>query len=166
MNFLLDNLLDVLNEEMGFYRQLILSLQKEKKAVVDSKIEVLNEAGKEKENQLLKIRILEEERVKIIEELACKLGHPCQEITLSELSQIIKEPYAERLSSCCSNLKSLLQSIQEINQDNKMLITHSIELVKGSLNLLNQLAAPNSIYCRTGRVKTNIFNGKLLSGEI
>ena len=74
MNFLLDNLLDVLNEEMGFYRQLILSLQKEKKAVVDSKIEVLNEAGKEKENQLLKIRILEEERVKIITERLRKYG--------------------------------------------------------------------------------------------
>ena len=65
---------------------------KGKKPIVDSNHEELNETSREKENLFLKIRILEEKRLPVLEKLARNLGQPAQDLTLSKLSQLVQEP--------------------------------------------------------------------------
>ncbi|MBW1700769.1 MAG: flagellar protein FlgN [Deltaproteobacteria bacterium] len=166
MDLLLNKLLGLLEEETGFYRSLLSVLQKEKKAVVDSKLDELNEAGKEKESLLLKIRILEEERLRIQERLADSLGYEPQGLTLTKLSQLVGEPYSTRLKVCYSNLLTLIPGIREINHSNKSLLTHSLELVRGSLALLNNFVASNAVYYRTGKMQSGDQSGNVLSGEV
>ena len=61
MELLLNDLLGLLEGEIGLYASMLLALQKEKKAIVDSNHEELNETSREKENLFLKIQILEEQ---------------------------------------------------------------------------------------------------------
>ena len=166
MDLLFNKFLCLLEEETGFYQLLLLVVQKENGAVVDLKLKELNEAAKEKENLLLKIQILEEQRQRMLERVADSIGCPLQGLTLSKLSQLIEEPYSTRLKECNSNLLSLIQSIQEVNNSNKSLIVHSLKLVGSSLSLLDSLIAPIPVYCRTGKTQINDQSGNILSAQI
>ncbi len=166
MDMLVSNLLGLLEGETDLYRSLLLALQKEKKAIVDSELVELNETSKEKENLLLKIRILEEQRLRMVERLAENLAYSPQGLTLAELSQLVEEPYSTRLKDCSSNLLALVQSIQEVNRGNRSLLTHSLELVRGSLTLLTTLIGSNSVYYKTGEIQLDDQSGRVLSGKI
>lgn len=166
MELLLDSFLGLLEEGTVSYSALLSVLQKEKKAIVSLSFKESNEASKEKENILLKIRILEEQRLKIQEKLADSLGYPPQDLTMTKLSKMIPEPYSKRLKVCCSNLSALLQSILDVNSSNKVLIMHSLELVRGSLTLLSNLVCSNPVYYKSGVVQLRENNGRVLSGRI
>lgn len=166
MELLLNDLLGLLEGEIGLYASMLLSLQKEKKAIVDSNHEELNETSREKENLFLKIRILEEQRLSVLEKLARNLGHPARDLTLSKLSQLVQEPQSTQLVGCHSTFLSLAQSIQEINLSNKALLTHSLDLVNGSLSLLSDLLSSSPVYYRTGKMEAGDQSGRLLSGKI
>ena len=166
MELLLNNLLSLLKGEIGLYASMLMALQKEKKAIVDSNHKELIETSRKKENLFLKIRILEEQRLSVLEKLAQGLGQPSQDLTLSKLSQLVQEPQTTQLVDCHSTLLSLAQSIQEINLSNKELLTHSLDLVKGSLSLLSDLLSSNPVYYRTGKIEVGDQSGRLLSGKI
>jgi flagellar biosynthesis/type III secretory pathway chaperone len=166
MDSLVKKLLGLLEEETDLYRSLLSILQKEKKAVVAARIEELNDAGKEKESLLLKIRILEEQRLRVQGRLADSLGYKPQDLTLTKLSQLVEEPHSGRLKICYSNLMTLIPSIREINHSNKSLLTHSLELVRGSLTLLSNFVASNAVYYRTGEMQIGSKSGNVLSGEV
>jgi len=166
MHLLLNKFVGLLEQGTGIYETLLSVLQREKKAIIDSNFKDSNEAGKQKENLVLKIRILEEERLRVQERLADSLGYQPEDLTVTKLSQLVEEPYSTRLESCRSNLLALLQSIQEVNNSNKALIMHSLELVRGSLNLLGNLISDNPVYYRSGRVQMGDQTGKVLCGEI
>jgi len=166
MDSLLTDFLNLLEEEIALYRGLLLVLQKEKRAVVYSNLNELNESGKEKESLILKIRILEEQRLRFLEKLADSRGYPSQDFTLIQLSQLAEEPYSTRFKNCHSKFLALIQSIREINQINKALLMHSQELVRGSLALLNNFMASSPVYHRTGKIQAGDQSGKVLSGKI
>jgi len=166
MDLLLNQLLSLLEGETDLYRSLLSVLQGEKKAVVDSDVKKLNETSKEKENLLLKIRILEEQRLRTLDSLSDPMGYPPQDLTLGRLSELAGDPFSSRLKECHSNLLSLTQSIQELNHSNRELLTHSVELIKGSLSLLNNLQGSNAVYQRTGEIEIGDQSGKMVSGRI
>ena len=83
MDELLDKFLGVLTGETELYRGLLHLLQEEKKAVVYAELKGLNETAKEKESLILKIRILEEERVNLLKKIAAVLGSPSPSLTLN-----------------------------------------------------------------------------------
>jgi len=166
MDLLFNKFLCLLDDETGFYRSLLLIVQKENRAVVDLKLKELNEAIKEKENLLLKIQILEEQRQRMLERVADSIECPFQGLTLSKLSQLIEEPYSTLLNTCHSNLLSITQSIQEVNNSNKSLVMHSLKLVGSSLSLLDNLISPIPVYCRTGKTQINDKGGQVLSSQI
>jgi flagellar biosynthesis/type III secretory pathway chaperone len=165
MDVLLDAFIGVLENEIDIYRSLLLILQQEKEAVVFSKLRELDKSSKEKENHLLKIRILEEQRIKFLEKIADSLEYPSPQLTLNNLIQIIAEPYATRLRNAYNIISALVQAIQEVNNSNKALILHSLDLVRGSLALFNNLICPTAVYFRSGKVIPNAQRGVVISGK-
>jgi len=166
MNILLNKLIGLLKGETELLESLLLALQKEKGAVIDSNLESLNKATKEKENLVLKIRILEEQRMHLMERIAGILDRPPQFLNLTQLSQLLEAPYSDRLEECSSNILALTQSIQDLNRCNKGLLTHSLDLVRDSLSLFDNLLVPHPVYYRTGKLQMNDQTGKVLSGKI
>lgn len=166
MDRLLNQFLGVLEGEADLYGSLLQILQREKKAVIGSALDELNETSKEKENILLKIRILEEQRLRILDRLANSLGYSPQDLTLTKLSRLVNEPYSKRLKDCHSNFLALMQSIKEVNQSNRALLMHSLDLVRGSLSLMDTLMVSNPVYYRTGTVQSGGRSGRVLSGKV
>jgi flagellar biosynthesis/type III secretory pathway chaperone len=144
MEHLLEKLFGLLEHATELYQSLFAVVQKEKDAVVGLNLQQLNEACKAKENLLLKLRILEERREQLMDKLAAVLN--CEPHDIS--------------------LLSLIQELQEANRQNKMLLSHSLELVQGSFNLLNNVMAANPVYYRSGDLHKSKQTGKLLSGDV
>ena len=166
MEHLLDRLLESLEHAIELYQSLFRVVQNEKDAVVGLNLQQLNETCKAKDNLLLKLRILEERREQLIARVAAELGRSPQGLTLTELSQLVDEPYAYRLRDRSTDLMALIHALQDATQQNKFLMSHSMQLIQGSYNLLNNLMAANPVYYRSGNVQNNAQTGKLLNGDI
>ncbi len=166
MEHLLDKLLGSLEHATELYRSLFRVVQNEKDAVVGLNLQKLNEACKAKDNLLLKLRILEERREQLMDRVAAELGRSAQGLTLTELSQLVDEPHAHRLRDRSTDLLALIHTLQDATRQNKFLMSHSMQLIQGSYNLLNNLMTANPVYYRSGNVQNNAQTGKLLNGDI
>ena len=166
MEHLLKKLLGLLEHATELYQSLFAVVQQEKDAVVGLNLQQLNQACKAKDNLLLKLRILEEQREQLMDKLASELNCSPQEISLTQLSQWVEEPYAGMLRERSTDLLSLIQTLQEANQQNKALLSHSLELIQGSYNLLNNATAASPVYYRRGYVQNNGQTGNLVCGDI
>ena len=166
MEHLLKKLLRLLEHATELYQSLFAVVQQEKEAVVSLNLQHLNQACKAKESLLLKLRILEEQREQLMDKLASDLGCSPQEISLTQLSQWVEEPYAGLFRERSTDLLALIQKLQKSNRQNKSLLSHSLELIKGSYNLLNNAMADSPVYYRRGDVQKNRPTGRLLCGDI
>ena len=166
MKHLLNKLIGLLVHATELYQSLLRVVEIEKDAVVGLNLKQLNEVCKAKDNLLLKLRILEEQRQQVMHRVAAELGCSPQGLTLTELSQQVDESYARRLLDCSTDLLALVQTLQDVTQQNKSLMSHSMQLIQGSYNLLNNLMVENPVYYRSGTVDGGDETGRLLSGDI
>jgi len=166
MNLILDNLLVFLEKEIGLYGLMFRLAQSEKDAVINSNLEEINKIAEEKDALFFKVRTVEGQRQDVIKELAESMGWSPHDLTLGELSQLVKEPYSSRLKERRSNLLALVQSVREVNSSNRDLLNHSLELVRGSFSFLNNFTVSNTIYRRTGKMLGANQSGRVLSGEL
>jgi flagellar biosynthesis/type III secretory pathway chaperone len=166
MERLLNKLIGLLEHAAELYQSLFAVVQNEKNAVVGLDLQQLNEACKAKDNLLLKLRILEEQREQIMVRMADEIGCSPQGLTLTQLSLLVDESYARKLTDRSRDLLTLIQSLQDAMQQNKFLMSHSMQLIQGSYNLLSNLMAANPLYYRSGNVQKTDQTGKLLRGAV
>jgi flagellar biosynthesis/type III secretory pathway chaperone len=166
LNGLLTELSGLLEQETDLYRALLAAIDKEKRAVIATNLDKLNETTKAKENLLLKLRILDEQRSHLLRKLAGVLGQPESALSLKNLSLMVEPPHASRLKRCRAELLSLIAKVQAANNQNRALFSHSLELVRGSMNLLNNLMTSSPVYFRTGDLQQHHQTGKILHGEV
>ncbi len=160
---MVNDLCDLLHRECDTYQSLLSLLQKERKIVVDCSIEDLIQTNKEKENLVLKMRILEQSREAILEKLAESMGVSQAELTLSHLEGRVKEPLASELRTLRSNLADVLQSIREVNEGNRVFLQHSVDFVKGSLALIRHLTGSSPKYMASGDLDGDQLDSRFVS---
>ncbi len=163
---MLEQLLGILSRETELYRAMSAVMKKEKDAAIQSELIVLNEAEIEKENILVALGLLEEQRCQLVTCLADTLGYPSRDMNLTRIAKLVGEPFAGRLEQARTDLADLLESLQVANQRNKQVFEHSRELLRGSFNLLSELRATNPIYYRSGAIRNNRASGNCVCDEI
>ena len=163
MEGILKKLIDLIEKECTLYFSLLELLQNEKEALVGSKIEELQGVIKGKESLLLKIRILDEQRHRLLKKIGELLGDNEKELTMTRLYSLVDEPFSSELKNSSSKLLALTQSIQELNNSNRSLLVHSIELVRGSMNLLMNVMPSSHVYQRNGSIYNGEESGRNLS---
>ena len=163
---ILEQLLDVLHRETELYQAMSSVMDKEKDAAIQSELIALNEAGIEKENILVAIGFLEDQRRELVTSLADYLNHPAQDLNLTVISQLVEEPFAGRMKQVSSDLSALLEPLQVANQRNRQLFEHSLELLRGSFNLFSELRPSSPIYHRTGAIQNTHASGRCVCDEI
>ena len=101
-----------------------------------------------------------------LDRVAAELGCSPEGLTLTRLSEQVDASYARRLLDCSTDLLALIQTLQEVTQQNKSLMSHSMQLIQGSCNLLNNLMAANPVYYRSGDMNGGKQTGRLLNGDV
>jgi len=166
MEPMINQLLRVLERESELYRSMLTVIDQESKGAVRSDLNALTKAGEEKENILVKLRSIEEKRIRLVREMADALGYPPRDFTLTMMSQLVGEPLAGRLSQAGTDLSTVLNTVKDANHRNKQLFEHSLELLRGSFNLLSELTQSDMVYYRSGNIQRTYQTGKCVNGEI
>ena len=162
----LNDFLTALKEETDLYERFIEALGKEKKAILKADADALNACLGEKDGLISKMRPANRRRMELQDRLTAFYGCANQKITLTKFSQMIKEPYATSVKDACLNIADLIKRIRKANQGNTELLASSLEIVRGSLKLLNNLTFSNGVYQRSGKIRTSERGGRVLSGKI
>jgi flagellar biosynthesis/type III secretory pathway chaperone len=166
MEHLLKKLIGLLAHATDLYQSLLGVVENEKDAVVGLNLKQLNEACKAKDNLLLKLRILEEQRQQVMAHVAEELGCSAQGLTVTQLSHQVDESYGRQLLDRSTELLALIQVLQDATQQNKSLMSHSMHLIQNSYNLLSNLMVANPVYYPSGNMDTGDQTGRLLRGDI
>ncbi len=163
---LLDDLLAVLKEETDLHASLLTELEKEKDAIINASVKELDESRSTKENIIFKIKETGERRSHLQKRIAVSRGNADGNFTLTKLCQMIEEPYASGLRKSRSNFSELIEKVRKANRINRVLLTNSLDIVKGSLELLYNMSFSNQVYQKSGKIMTNDRGGRVLSGKI
>ncbi len=142
-----ESIANILTEQIGSCKVLLGILQRERACLVDFNADGVEELSKEKDTVLLRMRLLEEERIRLVRKFFER------ELTLKEISALTGDT---SLLDIRSTLLSLAQSVEELNQFNRLLVDRSLSYIRNTVNFFG--------YHEVGQGGGN--RGTLLSAEI
>lgn len=136
---------NILAEQIGGYRRLLELLHQEKECLQNLNASGVEGLSKEKDTLVLRLRLLEEERVRLTDKFSSdnKLSG---DVNLQMIYETTKD---ETFSVLKLQLVSLVQSITELNQFNRVLIERSLNFVRNSAKFL-ELCGLNLNHKNTG----------------
>ncbi len=120
------SLIGILEEEVRGYSELLSLLRKEKEAILSFRPGEIEEMAKEKDALVLKLRLLDDERKRLLRE------HTDEEGREPDLMALYRRTGDRRLPELRSRLKSLMAGIQELNELNRILIDRATLHVRTS----------------------------------
>lgn len=123
---------DVLKYQIKAHDELVSLLQKEREALMLFNPDEIERLAKEKDMVLMKIRLFEEERVKLLNQIS-NINKIDENITLSKLVELTGDQEFKELGL---KLISLIQSVIELNEFNRILIERSSKHVSNFLVFL------------------------------
>ncbi|MBF0319554.1 MAG: flagellar protein FlgN [Nitrospirae bacterium] len=145
----------VLTLQIEGYKALFELLRKERESLIDFDEHGMERLSKEKDTQTLKLRLLEEERLRLMKKFVVEInnvssehGHKASmDMNLNTLAEITGDMDFNQIRTM---LKSLLQSIEELNEFNKVLIDRSLKYVRNNINFLNIHGVNPTMVGKTG----------------
>ena len=126
-------IISILREQINSYKILLELLKDERKSLVDIDAERIEHISKKKDTIVMRLRLLEEERQRLLAEFADD-NEVDSDISLHELGRLTENAQIPELRS---QLISLLQSIEEMNSFNSVLIDRSLQQVRTSSGFFN-----------------------------
>lgn len=163
---LLDSLIILLKKEVIVYRELQSTISHEKAILIKPSLERLLESNSKKETVILKAKMLEDGRLKLVKKIAKILALEENEINLTVLYSYADHDQKECLQECQSVLSSLLANNREMNKNNKELLDFSLHFLQGSVNFIHSLiSSASACYMPSGKMRPIARNGKMVQTE-
>lgn len=133
-------IINILQEQIKAYRDLLELLKEEKECLINIKPDKVSELSKEKDTIVMRLRLLEEERGRLVNEFA-RNNDMSGDINLKVMAEVTGNPIFTELRS---NLISLLQNVEEMNKFNSILIDRSISYIKTTTNFFGTFSEENA----------------------
>ncbi|MBI3600769.1 MAG: flagellar protein FlgN, partial [Nitrospinae bacterium] len=162
MNTLLDSLSEILKEIVENYSLLLDIFQRERRFIIENSLHKLHDCIKQKETMVIKIKMLEDSRLSITDKLSDLFHVKSGDMTLSYLSDSTSEPYSSVFKNYRSKLLSLVQSIRDVNRENKNFIEMSMDTIRESFKFLNDATNPRPTYLSSGAVHSQVQRGRMV----
>jgi len=149
---MVDNIKSILSEQIASYRTLADILRRERECLVHFSPAGVEILSKEKDTIVLKLRLLEEERTRLVRAFAA--SHAIEEqAAFKKLVEVTGDDTFPRLKL---QLTSLLQSIMELNDFNRVLIERSSSVIRNALNFLGSIGVNVSANQTGARVSREV----------
>ncbi len=130
-----ESIRSILTEQVNGYRALLDILQRERECLLHFNALKVETLSKEKDTVVLKLKLLEEERIRLVKSFVAE--HAVDEqVVFQTLSKVTGDDSFQQLRI---QLISLLQSITELNGFNRILIERSVTVVKNALSFLGSI---------------------------
>jgi len=126
-------LVSLLKEQLRTYRVFHELLNRERTCLVEMNASAVEDISREKDTVLLKLRLLEEERQRLIEDFRVRSGTQGP-VNLEELGRITGN---NDFSALRTSLLSVIQGIDEMNKFNGVLIDRSLNHIRTTNSFIN-----------------------------
>jgi flagellar biosynthesis/type III secretory pathway chaperone len=126
-----DGIASILEEQVLSCRKLLNLLRSERVCLLELDAEGIEELVKEKDTLALRLRLLDEERLRLMEKFCADNDQagPPGGLTLQRLAEMTGDGAFLEIRS---KMVSLIQSIEELNSFNRMLIERSLNYVQSA----------------------------------
>ena len=152
MASLIDELIDILQEEHKIYRQLIPIAEEKTRVIVKNDLDSLQSITEQEQSAISRINVLERKRETVMVNIKTVINRKNGELSLSTLIDLMeKQPKEQKaLSVLHDNLKDAIQGMVQINNRNKTLIQHSLEMIEFNMNFIQstRMSPGNNIYTK------------------
>jgi flagellar biosynthesis/type III secretory pathway chaperone len=163
---LLDSLIIFLKREIVVYRELQAAISHEKMILMKPSLEKLLESNSKKETVILKAKMLEDGRLKLVKKIAKILDLEENEINLTALCSYADPDQKKYLQECQSILSGLLADNREMNRNNKEILDYSRNFLQGTVDFIHSLLSSTSAcYMPSGKMRHIARNGKMVQTE-
>lgn len=163
---LIQKLANALKRNIDLYDQMLIELETEREAL---KAHSLNDVRTcvEKKNYIThEIKMLENERIRILNSISGKSGLPPQELTLSKLAEKVGGKLKEQLLSIRKYLRESVEKVSEMNELNRGLIEKLININLGAAVKIQELIGPESTYKKGGVNQNPLKPGRVVSRKM
>ena len=150
MNRRIADLLRIVREETGIYRDLIEHARRKTSLLIQGRTEALLESNKIDETFSVKLRIMENEMNRLCSELCQEFTIPREEFTLLRLAEGVEPEVAEEIKAQAGLFKNLLEQLKKVTQHNMKLVESSLSYSRG---LLDFVSNARGSYQGTGRFR-------------
>ncbi len=150
MHALLTTVLRILDQEIACYQEMKQLLADEAAAMSLSKRASFDAIEVKKEALVTRLQDYERRRTDLVSELTMALGMGGAMATVTQLTAALPAPQRGQLQARAQSLRALMAAVQLKNRQNRQLIGHYLDLIKGSLTLLTQGIADTSVYHKPG----------------
>ncbi|MCL2617197.1 MAG: flagellar protein FlgN [Defluviitaleaceae bacterium] len=134
---LINELLTVLNEQAENYENLLALSHEKNQVLVQNDVKSLQKITNVENIIVGNNQKLEKRRTKIIKDISTVLGKAEADMTLTLLSEMIKDQDEHpALVEVSGRLRATVDSLKEINETNKTLLAFSLDYVEFTMNLI------------------------------
>ncbi len=148
------NFANTLDEITSVYEEFFNSLKKLTNALKSSPPENFTETHKQLETIILKIRLLEEIRLKQVKVISDHTGIEEESLTLSALVDIAPSPVNQRFNDIKTRLSSIINNVANSTKYTKNLLESSIVTIENTVNFIKSICTANPVYLKSGQIET------------
>lgn len=141
MASLMENLISILDEEGSRYEELLELSMKKTPTIVAGNLEELQKITDEEQVVVSKISRLEAKRTETTQDIANVLNRDVKTLKLSNIIEMLSgRPQEQKLLAAAHDkLQSAVHRMQQINDQNKELIAHALEMVEFDMTLIQAM---------------------------
>ena len=159
-------LMSQMGQKIIIYKELISLLRKEWGSISEYSYEDIQEIVNKKETLVLKMQVLEENSIEVVNAIAKNLGMVSKELTLKKLIASIDHPVKIKLMKHRNTLLKQIKTIAELNQVNRGLIDSSSLSIKKSLAFIHKTQSEAEAgYHSDGLINEGKTSSRMLSLE-
>lgn len=167
MASLIENLISILEQESVEYETLLGLSQKKTPVIVAGDLKQLEQITDEEQLVASRITHLDHKREAVIKDIANVTNKDVESLKLVNIIEMLanRPQESKKLAEVHDKLKTVVGSMQQVNEQNRELIAHSLEMVEFDINLLQAMkAAPETANYNKGAYSAGDVIGSGPSG--
>lgn len=160
MASLIENLISILEREIVEYEALLGLSKKKTPVIVAGDLKQLEQITDEEQLVASRITNLDNQRMAVIKDIANVTNKDVESLKLVNIIEMLANRPQEsgKLAEVHDKLKIVLGSMQQVNEQNKELIAHSLEMIEFDMNLLQAM--------KTAPETANYNKGAYSAGDV
>jgi len=134
---MMDQLVEILTEQTTRYQEL-LGLSKEKRdVIIENDVEQLQKINHLENMVISQNQKLEKKRLELVADMAIVLNQKETELTLPRMIELMEGQAEQKpLMEAHEKIKTVLEELREINQQNGQLVQNALDYIEFSTNLM------------------------------
>jgi len=134
---MMDQLIDILGEQTIRYEELLGLSQEKRDVIIENDVEALQKINHLENIVVSQNQRLEKKRQAVVSDMAIVLGQKEEELTLTRLIELMEGKAEQQpLIDARDRIKTVLDELKDVNQQNGELVKNALEYIEFSTNLV------------------------------